>query len=233
MKNSLLILTVLLIALTTLMLWATHDKAEPSAPPLPGEQSEVPIGGAFTLTDQSGNTVQDSDFRGRVMLVFFGFTRCPDICPVTAATLSRLMDLLGDGGSQVAPIFITVDPAHDTPGVLKDYLAHFNSRLIALTGSPQQIADVAAAYKAYYSQSEAPADEELSEELDETEQSEEAEANNTHGAGPGHAHGGSNMVEHSGHIYMMGKNGKYIRHFPYNASEQELAQAVRDYLREE
>ncbi len=118
-----------------------------------GEQGTgiAQIGGDFLLVNQDGKTVSSADFRGRVSLVFFGFTHCPDICPVTTATMAKILASLGDKADGVAPIFITVDPKNDTPEVLKSYLANFDPRIIGLTGTDAQISAAADAYKAYFS----------------------------------------------------------------------------------
>lgn len=161
--------------------------------------SNAVIGGPFHLTDQHGKQISDADFRGRVMLVFFGFTHCPDICPVSVSSLSKAMELLGDKADKTAPVFITVDPKRDTPKTMKDYLAAFDRRMVGLSGAPAKIKQAADAYKVYFSES----------------------------AGGD----GDYMVNHSGIIYMMGTDGKYVRHFSYDAAPQEIANAVKDYLK--
>ena len=110
----------------------------------------VSIGGPFTLTDQNGVVRHDSDFRGKLMLVYFGYTFCPDACPAALSTMSAAMDKLGAGAASVQPIFITVDPARDTVQQMKLYAANFTPRLIALTGTPAEIAVAAKAYRVYF-----------------------------------------------------------------------------------
>jgi protein SCO1/2 len=114
----------------------------------------VAIGGPFRLTDDKGHAVTDADYRGRWMLVFFGYTDCPDECPLTLQKMATALDALGPLADQVAPLFITVDPQRDTPDRLASYLENFSSRLIGLTGSNEQIAAVAKAYRVYYSPAE-------------------------------------------------------------------------------
>src|SRR5262249_53540381 len=144
-------LILILLAFTGWSLWLTSEKTDQKKEV---EQAGQPlIGGDFTLTDQNGRPVRESDFRGRVMLVFFGFTHCPDECPATVATLTRTMELLGPLADQVAPIFITVDPERDTPAVLKDFLSNFDKRFVGLTGTQGQIRQVAELYKVYYAKS--------------------------------------------------------------------------------
>ena len=98
------------------------------------------------LIDQYGHEVPASRLNGHYLLVYFGYTSCPDICPTTLATLTRTLDLLGPQGGNVLPLFVTVDPARDSVAVIRSYVAHFDPRLIGLTGSP---AAIAAARKAF------------------------------------------------------------------------------------
>ena len=108
------------------------------------------IGGPFELTTQDGKRVTDKDFRGRLMLVYFGFTYCPDICPAGLQTVTAALDELGGKADRVAPLFITVDPERDTPEQLKLYVSSFHKNLIGLTGSADDIAKAAKAYRVYY-----------------------------------------------------------------------------------
>ncbi|MCB8874615.1 SCO family protein [Acidisoma silvae] len=104
------------------------------------------IGGAFTLVDSTKHVVTDRDFRGRYMLVYFGYTYCPDICPTTLTTVTQALADLGKRGSAIQPIFITVDPKRDKPNQIGRYTAAFSPRLIGLTGSQAQISAAEAAY---------------------------------------------------------------------------------------
>ena len=115
-----------------------------------GVPSRLAIGGPFQLTDQSGKPVTQADFRGRWMLVYFGYTFCPDVCPTELQTIAGALDKLGPDAAKVAPIFITIDPERDTPAVLADYVKLFDKRLIGLTGTAEQIRDVARKYRVYY-----------------------------------------------------------------------------------
>ena len=176
---------------------------------------------ALDLVDQDGKTVTERDFRGKLMLVFFGFTHCPDICPVTVKNLSSLMEILGDKAAQLAPIFITVDPARDTPAAMKEYLSNFDSRIVGLTGDMEQIKQVAAAYKVYYAKS-ARKD---AKEPDAPEAQEHVHAAH----GDDHADG-DYQVDHSGYIYLMDKDGNYVTHFPFDANPMALMEALNPYL---
>ena len=108
------------------------------------------IGGPFHLTDQTGKSRTDADFRGQYLLVYFGYTNCPDVCPTTLQTITNALDKLGPEAAKVTPIFITVDPERDTADVLRAYASNFHPRLVALTGSATEIAAAAKAYRIYY-----------------------------------------------------------------------------------
>jgi len=110
----------------------------------------VAVGGPFTLTDQNGATRSDTEFRGKLMLIYFGYTYCPDVCPTTLDMMTRALAALGPDAQKVVPIFITVDPGRDTPAQMKTYASNFDPRLVALTGSPEAIASVAGEYRVYY-----------------------------------------------------------------------------------
>ena len=211
MRKFLLILILVLIAITSVQLWITKDRTtQKKEIELTAPQAELQIGGTFTLIDQMGKTVHDTDFNGRVMLVFFGFTHCPDECPATVLMFSKMMELLGDKADQVVPIFISVDPQRDTPEVMKNFLSNFDKRIIGLTGTPEQIKKVGEAYKIYYAKTDMSGEPVATDKKD---------AKTTDYA-----------IDHSAYIYMMGKDGKYLRIYPYNITEQELVRAVGRYL---
>lgn len=108
------------------------------------------VGGPFELIDQTGKKRTDADFRGKLMIVYFGYTYCPDICPTALTEIGLAIDKLGAAGEDVQPLFISVDPERDTTRVLANYVTSFYPRLIGLTGTPAQIRAVADSYKAYY-----------------------------------------------------------------------------------
>jgi cytochrome oxidase Cu insertion factor (SCO1/SenC/PrrC family) len=108
------------------------------------------IGGPFALTDQNGVVRHDSDFRGKLMLIYFGYTYCPDACPAALTVMTSALDELGDAAKDVQPIFITVDPERDTVVQMKSYASNFHPRLLALTGSAEQTAAAARAYRIYF-----------------------------------------------------------------------------------
>lgn len=110
------------------------------------------VGGPFQMVDQEGRAVDETLLNGKWTVVFFGFTYCPDVCPTTLQALDRAQDLLGPRAANLQVVFVSVDPERDTPAQLKTYLANdiFPKDVIGLTGSPQQVAATAKAYRAYY-----------------------------------------------------------------------------------
>jgi protein SCO1 len=158
------------------------------------------VGGPFTLTDQNGNTVSDTNFRGRYMLVYFGYTHCPDVCPAELQVMASAMDNLGDKAKKVVPVFITVDPIRDTPGVLKAYLKNFGSEFVGLTGTEKQIADVAAEYRVVYSIKG------KNENLE------------------------NYTVDHTTILYLMGPDGKYLNHFNFGVGSAKIDTTLKRYL---
>ena len=108
------------------------------------------IGGPFRLVDQNGKTVTDADLKGKWSLVYFGYTHCPDACPTALNDIAVALDELGPKRAEIRPVFITVDPERDTPAVLKSYVTAFDAPILALTGTPQEIAQAAKGYRVYY-----------------------------------------------------------------------------------
>lgn len=155
------------------------------------------IGGPFTLVDQDGNTVTDADFHGRYMLIYFGYTYCPDVCPTGLTRNSDALDLMGDAADKVVPVFITVDPERDTVALMKDYADFFHPRLVALTGTPEQIAAVAKAYRVYYAKA----------------QEEGADADDY-------------LVDHTSITYVMGPDGQFLSHFGHDVSPERMAERL-------
>jgi cytochrome oxidase Cu insertion factor (SCO1/SenC/PrrC family) len=158
------------------------------------------IGGPFTLTNTEGKRVSDSDFRGKLMLVFFGYTNCPDICPAELITISQMMEKLGADASKVAPIFISVDPQRDTPEVLAAYIKNFGQGIVGLTGTPDEVASAAKAYRVYYKKS------------------------------PSESGGPDYSMDHSAFTYLMDAQGKFLTHFTPGASAGAMAATIRKYL---
>jgi cytochrome oxidase Cu insertion factor (SCO1/SenC/PrrC family) len=110
---------------------------------------QADVGGPFRLTDQNGKAVSDADFRGRYMLIYFGYSFCPDVCPTTLSVMAQALNKLGGEGRRVTPIFITIDPERDTPQVLGDYMKAFGPNFVGLTGSAAAIKDAEKKYRVY------------------------------------------------------------------------------------
>jgi len=159
---------------------------------------EALVGGPFTLTDQNGKQVKNSDFAGHYMLVYFGYTFCPDVCPAELQVMSAALDAMGSAAKNVVPIFVTIDPERDTPVVLKQYMSNFNPRFVALTGTPKQIAAVAKEYRVYY-----------------------AKAKGWQQAGDNY------LMDHSSIIYLMGPNGKFVKHFTYTTDVVKFVKGLK------
>jgi len=127
-----------LLLLTVSYLWLLGGTTPPAV---------LAIGGPFALTEGNGRVVTDRDFKGRYLLIYFGYTSCPDICPTTLSAIADAIDILGTRAERVQPLFITVDPAHDTPAILRDYVRSFSPHIIGLTGSPAEISAVEHEYR--------------------------------------------------------------------------------------
>lgn len=164
---------------------------------------EADIGGAFTLVDQTGQTVTDADFAGRPMLIYFGFTYCPDICPTSLQVMAAALDRLPDAQrAQFQPLLITVDPERDTPEALASYVDSpaFPEGLTGLTGSEDQVREAARAYRVYYRRVED--DGTLAEYT----------------------------MDHSSLIYLMGREGEFVEVFPHQATPDQIASRLQQFL---
>jgi protein SCO1/2 len=149
-------LRVLALTILSVGCLSTPPGAQPSSERSAAELMDAvmwnrePIGGPFALTDQNGMRRTDADFRGKLMLVYFGFTYCPDVCPTDLLQMALAVDQLGQAGEMVQPVFITVDPERDTPEHLKHYMPLFHPRFVGLTGDAIAIQAAARAYRVYY-----------------------------------------------------------------------------------
>lgn len=140
----------ILTLLLALLLGACGQTAPAEDPPLAGAR----LGGAFAMTDQNGRRVTQASWPGKYLLVYFGYTFCPDVCPVDmrviGAGLRKFEEADAARGARVQPLFVSVDPARDTPAVLRAFTANFHPRLVGLTGTPEELASMARAYGASY-----------------------------------------------------------------------------------
>lgn len=183
------LIAVLLLS-AGLTLWMVV--AQPNAALLSGAS----IGGPFTLTDTAGRTVTERNFRGKFMLIYFGYTSCPDVCPTTLNQVAVALDRLGPKADRLQALFVTVDPRRDTPEVMRQYTAAFTPRLLGLTGTPEQIAAAAKAYRVYY-------------------------AEHRTGSGPL-----DYTMDHSSILYLMGPDGQFVEPVRADADGAEMAAAI-------
>lgn len=114
------------------------------------------LGQDMAMVDGSGQVRTLADYKGKVVLVFFGFTQCPDVCPTAMAELAQTMELLGDDAAKVQVLMVSVDPARDTPEILSAYVSAFHPSFVGLTGTPEQLSNTAKSFKAYYAKSPGP-----------------------------------------------------------------------------
>jgi protein SCO1 len=154
------------------------------------------VGGPFSLVGADGKPVTDRDFRGRYMLIFFGFTHCPDICPAELQVIAQALEQLGDKAKKVVPIFITLDPERDTPEAMANYVKSFGPNFVGLTGSAEAISAAAKAYRVAYSKVE----------------NKESVADYS--------------VDHSALVYLMDPEGRYVTHFSYGHSADQMAEKL-------
>ena len=154
----------------------------------------------FTMTNAAGETVTAEDFRGQWMMVYFGYTYCPDVCPTSLGTLARALGRLPeDMVARIRPIFISVDPDRDTPEGLAEYAPAFHPRLIGLTGTEAQVAEAARNYKVVYQKVEAKGD-------------------------------GPYLMDHSASIYLVNPEGRYVTLFPHGISPKDMAGTLTEHL---
>jgi len=165
------------------------------------------LGGPFTLTAHTGDRVSRSDFDGQHRLIYFGYSYCPDVCPLELGKMTRALRLLearGAPAEQVQPLFISIDPERDTPAQLADYVPAFHPRLIGLTGSAEEIADVAGAYRIHYARADSGDDAPAGEDM--------------------------YLMDHSSYILFMGPQGQFIDVFTARETASDIADAVADRL---
>jgi protein SCO1/2 len=166
---------ILLIGSLWAVAWLSQDETESlgdsfarMAGTLLGQEAAVPsaggvqlaqgmsLGGPFALTDHAGRAVTHASFGEQFLLVYFGFTYCPDVCPTELGTIAAATDALGDESARVTPVFITIDPERDTPAAMADYVARFHPRMVGLTGTAEQVATAARAYRVFYAKVHPP-----------------------------------------------------------------------------
>jgi protein SCO1/2 len=162
------------------------------------ETGAATIGGPFALIDQFGKPRTPGDFHGRFMLVYFGYSFCPDVCPTTLAEMGSAIDRLGPKKARVTPVFMSIDPERDTPGVLKEYLKSFGPNFVGLTGSMKSVQQAAQAYHVYIRKHPLP--------------------------------GGNYSMDHSGVIYLMAPDGRFVTYYEEELGPDKIAEDLRRRL---
>ncbi len=193
------------ILLTTLAIAQPQSSREDAARLMNELMSgKVLVGAPFTLTNAHGKRVSLADFRGKLVLLYFGYTSCPDVCPTDLLAIAQTLKSLGRAGEQVQPLFVTLDPARDTPEVLRGYAPAFHPRLIALTGSEEEIRRLATAYKVFY------------EKVRYDKQSRER--------------ADLYLIDHAAFTFLLDRTGKYVMFFPPGTPADRMTVMVRERL---
>ena len=201
LKKKIILLIVFSLTLVILFFYKYHNN-----------KSHTQIGGDFELTNHLNQKTTNDSFNGYYRLVFFGFTNCPDFCPNTLNNIGIVINQI-DKKDQLVSIFITIDPERDTVTKLKKYLTNFDSKIIGLTGTKEQIKSVKTKYKIF------------SKKIMDVKK-ENGESNNHH---DGHDHGGYS-VDHTTIIYLMDKKGFYITHFSPDTNNSDMVKKINQYL---
>lgn len=166
---------------------------------IPQTAGAAEVTGRFILTAQDGQTVSDESFKGRVRMMTFGYTFCPDVCPTTLSTMVSALELMGKDADQVVPIFVTIDPARDTPDILKDYMSAFGPSFVGLTGTREQVDAAAKSFKVRYV----------------IHPPMEGDPKNY-------------LVDHSAGIYIMDRDGRFVAKMGHLSAPEDVAARLRD-----
>ncbi len=194
---------ILLGTLIVLLLYLPMIRPPPAQAPIQ-TAGEVQIGGPFTLINTRGEEVTESLLKGHFSLIYFGFTYCPDICPLALQTITEALTAIGPEGENVMPVFISLDPDRDTPEVVASYLDHFHPRFVGLTGTLDQTTAAAAQYRVYAKKSFLK----------------DADGNDT----------ADYTVDHTGYIYLMTPAGRYGDHFSKDATAADITARLKQVL---
>lgn len=165
------------------------------------QRGQALVGGPFTLVNQEGETVTEQSFGDKLLLIYFGFTYCPDICPTELSTLTQALDELSkDERAQIQPLFVTVDPTRDTPEAMKAYLSNFHPDFIGLTGSTEQVTAALQGWRVYWAKVDDPS------------------------SSAGYTY------DHSALTYVMDKNNMYLAHITFGATPEAIVEKIRAHL---
>lgn len=210
-KSSIIVKTILLIgvaltvvALVVMLTMTPAPKTKANRSKEIGIENEnFDIGGDFVLTDVNGVKVDSRNMRDKILLIYFGFTYCPDICPASLSEMTRALEELKNNPDKVQPIFVTIDPNRDSPKQLKEYFGNFDSRIMALTGTQDEIDSVAKSFRVYYSKA-----------IDGKENTEHY------------------LLNHSSFYYLVGKDGKLIKYYAPGTSGVDMGLDIKKYIQE-
>jgi protein SCO1/2 len=201
MSNMIKIFLVIGAALITISLYVLLSNPLPQKP-IAGEGGGIndndAIGGDFNLIDQNGKAFSSDQLKGKLSLIYFGFTYCPDVCPTSLQKITEVINTTDKYRIDVTPVFITIDPQRDTSELLKEYLGHFHPKFIGLTGTPEEIKKAADKFKVYYARSSS------------------TDPSNS-----------NYMLDHTSFCYLMDKKGKYMKHFYLNSTAEEIIDYIR------
>ena len=197
------IAVLLLVAVGALLVLAGRIYMSSDDPSATAGSGVPSIGGPFTLVDHTGRTVTEKDFAGKWMMIYFGFTYCPDVCPTSLSVMADAMNMLTpEQADKIVPVMITVDPARDTPELLAQYVTNFHPRMVGLTGTPEQVAAAARAYRVYFAKAA--------------------------GSGTGTD---DYLMDHSSIVYLVGPDGQFRLHFGGTSIDPDnIAKRLRELL---
>ena len=198
-----LVLLVILAGLSAIVLLFYGPKSHNSTARTATQNTKALIGGPFSLVDHHGKNVTQEDFRGKYMLIYFGYTYCPDICPMELQIMSDALDQVpGPVLKDITPVFITVDPDRDTVEILAQYVPAFHEKMVGLTGTMDQVKAVKKTWRVY-------AAKEKIEEGDDPD---------------------SYLVSHTSYIYLMDRSGEYVTHFKSQTDPEMMAQRLEEIV---
>ncbi len=193
------LIVVLLIAAASFFILQPKTPAGENQPVVSSGQAQ--IGGTFSLINQNGEAVTDQTYRGKWMLIFFGFTNCPDVCLIAAHTMSEAMKQLdAQSRANIHPIFVTLDPERDTPERMKKWLDDYSPDFIGLTGTKEQVREARDRYRVYSQVRQTSPD------------------------------GKEYLIDHSSFMYLMNPDGEYVAHFPHNVELAKLLEGITSHV---
>ena len=197
---TLLVAAGLFVSTAALFLFPQAFGLYPTSGPQINTSGKALIGGSFSLVDHTGARVSEKTYAGKFLLVYFGYTNCFDLCPAQLQVMSQTLDMLGKKANLIQPLLISIDPERDTVAAMAEYVANYDSRLVGLTGSVEEITAVTKAYRVFYSK----------------------------GTSEGSVE--NYRVEHTGIIYLMDERGEFIKYFAFGVKLDELVAELKKLL---